>query len=1239
MLTCLLFLLSAFPAGEATRPPVEGHHGLAQYHRLRSLVMQSNACALPGITIKYDTFIPTMWNAVHKGFVLHEHAVFVANGLRDGFTAGIDVTKMTGHRWFRNYPAAMEEEAIIPLSTAIQKRVDAQKTLDLGVASPDLLAWVRRTFVSTAIFPMGCVDKSVEFMDDSQTIKAKRATDDHTRTGLNAATDMSDLRHSLDAYAEIAWFLQLDYFMRVSDVEAAYPMLPFHPDIWRFMLFRYVLLHEASTAVTKRLEHLFMHITGDFGTAGMPGVFHIFFVKVVVPMARCAQVLTLPMPVYVDDMGLIGKRRDQVDLEMVAFHLWAWEVCGVIFKSIKDRVAARCQLMIGFWWDSRSLTRSLDEVKLFSYMRTMLEFAARKTITLREMQSAAGKMQRAAMTLPPGAACLIVSIFTLMAGLRLPWHRRKVTKQARVDLLWMRFLLSLNMGKGYYSLAGFGSAPEVRSDASKSKKLTAGGYASRCGMYNWWKYGRNAARHAIDYLEGDSALQCWREMGPSWYKKVVPHGIDNMAFERSAEKGRSKVERLNCLLREAFALQVHGTFVVETYWISTHDNVEPDLLSRDQEDKFLTTVYETGFWAPGTVPIRHGLAGTTRVLPEKRGELTLEDFAISNQEVDSKSRHPTSIHLRNAAQPVARSDFSMAQRACMIYFLLASLVSAPAGDVIRLSVPYSRAHLTSGLPAEFLDSFELVMANRYTSSSWGTINAAINRWRRFADSQSLPVIIPTDHLSRGGWIVAWVLSMVRDTDLVFKSIHDYVWGMRVWQTLQHQADPIMGIMGWETFMAGVKVLAHVPSEPRKEMPLWVLERIIDETDWDDFAAVSLTFLLILLTATFSRSECPLPKSKTGRDSFDKTAHWRTCDMDIREYGRKQCLWIRFQRIKQDQRMERPEAAGNEDWSILGPIPGSKFCPVQAAIRFNRLKGVQAPDTPLFLDPADMSTSWTYDTVLRRYHGRQDDFGIPEEEQSGLHGGRIQGYNGVKACMGEDLAVAHGHWKSSAHKRYTRFKASDVIRISQAAFGLIEQPGPVLDAEERATGPPPERVHRHVLQQPAEGVTEEAHSDGGEDAVRERVPSSVHLLPPGWTEERKGQRGYLVCHGPRGEKTHSRAQAWQRYEEARGAPDAEADFALAASQDGESDAGAQEVIPNTHIRFDDEGDAVLQSPSPGSKSSRRRSRASVHKKKAQRAAAMQASSSSSMAQLFPEDLSEHVVEFQRASARPPPRVRD
>ena len=86
---------------------------------------------------------------------------------------------------------------------------------------------------------------------------------------------------------------------------------------------------------------LFANIFGDFGAAGMPGTFKRFFVDVVVQMARSMHVLTLPMPIYVDDCALIGPCPVEVDAEMVAFHEWAWDVCGVGWPSRPSRTASR----------------------------------------------------------------------------------------------------------------------------------------------------------------------------------------------------------------------------------------------------------------------------------------------------------------------------------------------------------------------------------------------------------------------------------------------------------------------------------------------------------------------------------------------------------------------------------------------------------------------------------------------------------------------------------------------------------------------------------------------------------------------------------------------------------------------------------------------------------------------------------------------------------------------------------
>ena len=51
------------------------NEGLGEFFRLRALVEEQSACSMPGVQIKYDTFIPVMWRAVASGHVSHESAV------------------------------------------------------------------------------------------------------------------------------------------------------------------------------------------------------------------------------------------------------------------------------------------------------------------------------------------------------------------------------------------------------------------------------------------------------------------------------------------------------------------------------------------------------------------------------------------------------------------------------------------------------------------------------------------------------------------------------------------------------------------------------------------------------------------------------------------------------------------------------------------------------------------------------------------------------------------------------------------------------------------------------------------------------------------------------------------------------------------------------------------------------------------------------------------------------------
>ena len=444
-----------------------------------------------------------MWQAVQTGHVTHADALACGEGLRYGFTCGVDITKIQGYLTFENYQSAIGAgEAVVK---GINKRIEAGKTVVLGAWGDALDATLRETYSAYRVGPMGAVEKS-EFEPNE-----KRMTNDHTRTGLNDATTLdSTLSFSLDAYDEIAYFFQTGKFMRVSDVEAAFLLIPLHPDLWPFFM------HKFKASAGDAAERLCMNVFGDFGARGMPGTFHLLFTRVICGMARSQKVLTMPMITYVDDCSLIGDDRALVDAEMEAFHRFCATVCGVYFKVAKDRVAAELQLVIGFWWDSNTLTRTLEERKVLSYLATLADYAARPTLNLKEMQQVAGRMGRCVATFPPGARCLLCAVFAFMVGLRLPWHRRRVSKAARDAFKYTRMLLLMVQGRGYYSYNNFPVAPGVRSDASRSREYTGGGFLSQCGRALYWRYGPHAARKPIDYLEGDTGVK----MTESWVCRI-----------------------------------------------------------------------------------------------------------------------------------------------------------------------------------------------------------------------------------------------------------------------------------------------------------------------------------------------------------------------------------------------------------------------------------------------------------------------------------------------------------------------------------------------------------------------------------------------------------------------------------------------------------------------------------------------------------------------------------------------
>ena len=299
-------------------------------------------------------------------------------------------------------------------------------------------------------------------------------------------------------------------------------------------------------------------------------------------------------------------------MEGAALRDWL-ESVGVTMKKLKERAAASLQLALGFWWDSISRTRTLEERKLNAYVAQLREFAQRKTLSLREMQQVGGRMQRAAMTLPKGAMCFLAALFALMRGLSFSWQKRRTSRALRADFRVVADLLQMNCGRGFFAFDHMERAPAVYTDASKEARYAGGGYMSTCGRYRWWTYGSAAKRQPIDFLEGDAVLLAAIDLAAHWRGKIVPFYIDNRSFQMSAVKGWSKAARLFIQLRSLFVIALRYEVVFEFHWISTHDNIFADALSRQGgEPLFLQFVRRDKPLMPGCKLVRHASSGAVR---------------------------------------------------------------------------------------------------------------------------------------------------------------------------------------------------------------------------------------------------------------------------------------------------------------------------------------------------------------------------------------------------------------------------------------------------------------------------------------------------------------------------------------------------------------------------------------------------------------------------------------------------
>ena len=237
------------------------------------------------------------------------------------------------------------------------------------------------------------------------------------------------------------------------------------------------------------------------------------------------------------------------------------------------------------------------------------------------------------------------------------------------------------------------------------------------------------------------------------------------------------------------------------------------------------------------------------------------------------------------------------------------------------------------------------------------------------------------------------------------------------------------------------------------------------------------------------------------------------------------LAVRLKTTKTDQRLERPEAAGNEDWILIGDLPGTQFSILDwVQLLFRLHGGARDPESPFFIDARSASALGAarplrYATAIegaRFLWARASS--AAEAARLGLHGLRVTGYDSARAGpQGEELAVAQGGWRSVAHRRYARFGLADVLQLPQAIVAAGAARGDGLPVEvqvvprpvQHGAAPTPERQVARLRQRPAAAPAPVAAAPArplttGRAAVGRRVLVPVACWPDYACDEHGGE---------------------------------------------------------------------------------------------------------------------------------------
>ena len=289
---------------------------------------------------------------------------------------------------------------------------------------------------------------------------------------------------------------------------------------------------------------------------------------------------------YLDDFLIIAPADSQRGEQDLHTMLSLFNRLQVPVASEKIEGPTTCLTFLGIELDTDSLILRLPADKLEALKVMVREWLSRKSCSVRDLQSLAGKLQHACKVVRPGRTFLR-RVFELLKGCVRRQQFVRLNAAFRSDVMWWHVFLDTWNGIGMMDNPANGPVSvHLYTDASGHF-----GCGAWCGA--WWfqlPWLSTMGKWSIAAKELVPVVLASMVWGRSWQGSLVVTHCDNVAVVEVINAGYSKDPLLMQLLRCLFFILAQHEFSLRAEHIPGKLNVGADAISRDNLALFFLQV-------------------------------------------------------------------------------------------------------------------------------------------------------------------------------------------------------------------------------------------------------------------------------------------------------------------------------------------------------------------------------------------------------------------------------------------------------------------------------------------------------------------------------------------------------------------------------------------------------------------------------------------------------------------------